>query len=139
MIQKTNKNMPRRNKYILENIFKFYILKYVRKFFKSHDNNKKKNSAFIISRNTCKKLAEHQCSNYLPSRSIFLHSKVSHCTSARIEMLKSSTRSNFQISSMNFEPKFCSQKHEFTCDRSLNGRKIRERLSMKKLNVEASV
>ena len=26
----------------------------------SHDNNKKKNSAFIISRNSCKKLAEHR-------------------------------------------------------------------------------
>ena len=64
MIQKTNKNIPRRNKYILENmllnIFKFYILKYVIKFLQSHDNNKKKNLAFIISRNTCKKLAEHR-------------------------------------------------------------------------------
>ena len=33
MIQKTNKYIPRRNKYILEdillNIFKFYILKYI--------------------------------------------------------------------------------------------------------------
>ena len=33
MIQKTNKNIPRRNKYTLENIllniFKFYILKYM--------------------------------------------------------------------------------------------------------------
>ena len=46
MIQKTNKNIPRRNKYILENIllniFKFYILKYIIKFLQSHDNNKKK-------------------------------------------------------------------------------------------------
>ena len=45
-IQKTNKNIPRRNKYILENIllniFKFYILKYFIKFLQSHDNNKKK-------------------------------------------------------------------------------------------------
>ena len=59
MIQKTNKNIPRRNKYILENIslniFKFYILKCIIKFLQSRDNNKKKNSAFIISRNTCKK------------------------------------------------------------------------------------
>ena len=51
MIQKTNKNIPRRNKYILENIslniFKFYILKYFIKFHQSHDNNKKKNSAFV--------------------------------------------------------------------------------------------
>ena len=43
-IQKTNKNIPRRNKYILENIllniFKFYILKYIKKFHQS--NNKKK-------------------------------------------------------------------------------------------------
>ena len=48
MIQETNKNIPRRNKYILENIlliiniFKFYILKYIIKFHQSHDNNKKK-------------------------------------------------------------------------------------------------
>ena len=46
MIQKTNKNIPRRNKCILENIllniFKFYILKYIIKFLQSHDNNKKK-------------------------------------------------------------------------------------------------
>ena len=45
MIQKTNRNIPRRNKYILENllnIFKFYILKYIIKFLQSHDNNKKK-------------------------------------------------------------------------------------------------
>ena len=43
MIQKTNKNIPRRNKYILENIllniFKFYILKYIIKFLQSLDNN----------------------------------------------------------------------------------------------------
>ena len=52
MIQKTstNKNISRRNKYILENtllnIFKVYILKYIIKFLQSHDNNeKKKNSA----------------------------------------------------------------------------------------------
>ena len=36
MIQKTNKNIPRGNKYILENIllnmFKFYVLKYFIKF-----------------------------------------------------------------------------------------------------------
>ena len=67
MIQKTNKNIPRRNKYILENIllniFKFYILKCIIKFLQSHDNNKKKNSAFIISRNTSK---------YLPTKSVQL-------------------------------------------------------------------
>ena len=38
-----------------------YILKYIIKFFQSRDNNEKKNSAFIISRNTCKKIA-NQCS-----------------------------------------------------------------------------
>ena len=42
MIQKANKNIPRRNKYlILENIlniFKFYILKYIVKFLQSHDS-----------------------------------------------------------------------------------------------------
>ena len=46
MIQKTIKNMPRRNKYILENIslniFKFYILKCIIKFLQSRDNDKKK-------------------------------------------------------------------------------------------------
>ena len=46
MIRETNKNIPRRNKYILEsilsNIFKFYILKYIIKFLQSRDNNKKK-------------------------------------------------------------------------------------------------
>ena len=46
MIQKTNKNIRRRNKYILENkllnIFKFYILKYFRKFLQSHNNKEKK-------------------------------------------------------------------------------------------------
>ena len=45
MIQETNKNFPRRNKYILGNIllniFKFYILKYIIKFLQGHDNNKK--------------------------------------------------------------------------------------------------
>ena len=47
MIRKTDKNIPRRNKYILENIkillniFKFYILKYIIKFLQSHNNNKK--------------------------------------------------------------------------------------------------
>ena len=45
-IQKTNKNVPRRNKYILENIllniFQFYISKYIIKFLQSHDNNKKR-------------------------------------------------------------------------------------------------
>ena len=39
MIQKTNKNIPSRNKYILENIllniFKFYILKYIIKSLES--------------------------------------------------------------------------------------------------------
>ena len=30
------------------------------KILQSHDNSKQKNSAFIISRNTCKKLAEHR-------------------------------------------------------------------------------
>ena len=53
---KTNKNIPRRNKYISENIllniFKFYILKYFIKLFQSHDSDNKKNSVFIISRNT---------------------------------------------------------------------------------------
>ena len=57
IIQKTNKNIPRRNKYTLENIllgiFKFYILKYIIKFLHRHDNNNnKKNSAFIIWRTT---------------------------------------------------------------------------------------
>ena len=52
MMQKTNRNIPRRNKYILEDIFKFYILKYFIKFLQNHDNSKKNNSAFIISRNT---------------------------------------------------------------------------------------
>ena len=42
MIQKTNKNILHRNKYIFENIFKFYILKYIIKFLQSRDNNKKK-------------------------------------------------------------------------------------------------
>ena len=46
MIQNTNKNIPRRNKYILENIllniFKFYIVKYIIKFLQSRDNNKQK-------------------------------------------------------------------------------------------------
>ena len=64
MIKKTNKNILRRNKYILENIlsniFKLYILKYIIKFLQSHDSDKKKNSAFIISQTTCKKLAEHR-------------------------------------------------------------------------------
>ena len=54
MIQKTSKNIFRRNKYILENIllnkFKFYTLKYIVKFLQSRDDNNKKNSAFIISR-----------------------------------------------------------------------------------------
>ena len=44
--KKTNKNIPRRNKYILENIllnmFEFYILKYIVKFLQSHDNNDNK-------------------------------------------------------------------------------------------------
>ena len=52
--------MPRRNKYILENmslnIFKFYILKCIIKFLQSRDNDKKKKFGFVISRNTCKKL-----------------------------------------------------------------------------------
>ena len=50
MIQETNKNISRRNKYISENIllniFKFYILKYIIKFLQSHDNNKKKKFGF---------------------------------------------------------------------------------------------
>ena len=50
MIQETNKNIPRRNKYIseniLSNIFKFYILKYIIKFLQSHDSNKKKKFGF---------------------------------------------------------------------------------------------
>ena len=44
--KKTNKNILRRNKYILENIllniFEFYILKYIIKFFQSRDNSNKK-------------------------------------------------------------------------------------------------
>ena len=52
--KKTNKNVPRRNKYILENISlnisKFYILKCI-KSLQSRDKKKKKNSAFIL-RNT---------------------------------------------------------------------------------------
>ena len=47
---KTNKNIPRRNKYILENIllniFKFCILKYIIKFLQSHDDNKRKTFGF---------------------------------------------------------------------------------------------
>ena len=47
MTQKTNKNVPRRNKYILENILikylEIYTLKYIIKFLQNHDNNKKKN------------------------------------------------------------------------------------------------
>ena len=35
-------------------------MKYIIKFLQSYDNNKRKNSPFIISRNTCKKLAEHR-------------------------------------------------------------------------------
>ena len=50
MIRKANKNIPRGNKYILENvllnIFKFYILKYIIKFLQSHDNNNKKKLGF---------------------------------------------------------------------------------------------
>ena len=46
MTQKTNKNVPRRNKYILENILikylEIYTLKYIIKFLQNHDNNKKK-------------------------------------------------------------------------------------------------
>ena len=57
MIQKINKNNPRRNKCILENIllniFKFYILKYIIKFLQSHDNNEKKKFGFH-------NFAEHQ-------------------------------------------------------------------------------
>ena len=56
MIQNTDKNIPRRNKYILENmllnIFKFYISKYIIKFLQSHDNNKKRNLGSVLSRNT---------------------------------------------------------------------------------------
>ena len=50
MIQKTNKNIPRKNQYISENIllniFKFYILKCIIKFLQSHDNNNKKKFGF---------------------------------------------------------------------------------------------
>ena len=46
MIQETNENILRGNKYILENIFKFYILKYITKFLQSRDNNKKKEFDF---------------------------------------------------------------------------------------------
>ena len=57
MIQKTNKNIPRRNKYTLENIlsnvFKFYILKYIIKFVQSRDDNNKKKFNFH-------NFAEHQ-------------------------------------------------------------------------------
>ena len=57
MIQKTNRNIPRRNKYILENIlsniFKFYILKYIIKFLQRRDDNKKKKFDFH-------NFAEHQ-------------------------------------------------------------------------------
>ena len=57
MVQKTDKNMPRRNKYILENIllniFQFYSLKYIIKFLQSHDNNKEKEFRFHS-------FAEHQ-------------------------------------------------------------------------------
>ena len=56
--RKNRQNLPRRNKYIL-NIFKFYILKYIIKFLQSYDNNKKK-IQLSISRNTCKKFAEHR-------------------------------------------------------------------------------
>ena len=46
MIRNTNKNMPHRNKYILENILlnilEFYILKYIIKFLQSRDNNNEK-------------------------------------------------------------------------------------------------
>ena len=56
MIEKTN--IPRRNKYIFENIllniFKFYILKYIIKFLQSHDNNKKKKKFGFYN------FAEHQ-------------------------------------------------------------------------------
>ena len=52
MFQKTNENIPRGNKYILENIL-FYILKCIIKFLQSHDNNKKKKFGFH-------KLAEHR-------------------------------------------------------------------------------
>ena len=48
--EKTNKNIPRKNKYILENIllniFKFYILKCIIKFLQSHNNNKKQKFGF---------------------------------------------------------------------------------------------
>ena len=51
MIQKTNKNIPRSNKYILENmlsnIFKFYMLKYIIKFLQSRDNNNKRKFGFL--------------------------------------------------------------------------------------------
>ena len=47
MIQKTKKNIPCRNKYILENIFKFYILKYIIKFLQSRDNNNKRKFGFL--------------------------------------------------------------------------------------------
>ena len=57
MMQKANKNIPRGNKYILENIllniFQFYILKYIIKFLQSRDNNKKEEFDFH-------NFAEHQ-------------------------------------------------------------------------------
>ena len=57
---KTSRNIPRRNKYILENIllniFQFYILKYIIEFLQSHDNNNLKKIRFLqfakSSRNT---------------------------------------------------------------------------------------
>ena len=59
MIKKKNKNIPRRNKYILGNIllniFKFYILKYIIKFLQSRDNDKKKRFGFY-------NFAEHKSS-----------------------------------------------------------------------------
>ena len=51
--KKKNKNIPRKNKYILENIllniFKFYILKYTIKFLQNHDNHKKKKRKIRLS------------------------------------------------------------------------------------------
>ena len=50
MIQKTNKNITRRNKYILKNILlniNFIFWNIIIKFLQSHDNNKKKNSAYL--------------------------------------------------------------------------------------------
>ena len=99
MIQKTNRNILEN---ILLNIFKCYILKYIIKFLQiiiNRDNNKKKNSAFIISRNTCKKLAEHR----LRTSAVDLSLQIGKVTLAHAKTLEAL---NFQCSN-------------FQCDRDL--------------------